>query len=200
MGSDHGSLTALNLSDVLLAFLHPCLYTRGVAAQFAAEDDYLDTILHNYRNRDIPLREFEIQLPTGLPDESLLADAVEKLNQLRPHDGVATAPSPLAPEVLQRLFVALDTSEESTVLNVLTAKTPLESIGIIKQTIDCLVAGWTELATQAGADEETRRLTPDDLLALLACVIVRSGVEQQHSMIHYAKLFRLGATLAPETE
>jgi hypothetical protein len=42
-------------------------------------------------------------------------------------------------EILQRLFVVMDTANEQTVLNVLTAKTPLKSISIIKQTIDILV-------------------------------------------------------------
>ncbi|KAH9823254.1 hypothetical protein DFH28DRAFT_353809 [Melampsora americana] len=188
------------IENVLMAFLHPSLYTKGVASHFAGEDDYLDTILHNYRKREIPLSEFAIEVPMRLQDESILSEAIEKLNQLRPSEGISCSPSPISPEVLQRLFVAMDTSEEQTVLGVLMAKTPLESIGIMKQTIDCLVTAWTEHATKAGVDEEARRLTPDDLLALLACVIVRSGVEQQHSLIHYAKVFRLGATLTPETD
>ncbi|PLW58784.1 hypothetical protein PCANC_00324 [Puccinia coronata f. sp. avenae] len=188
------------VENVLFAFLHSTLYSRGISCHYASEDDYLDSILHNYRKRLIPLSEFEIELPTALQDESLLTEAVEKLNQLRAYEGAYTSPSPLSPEILQRLFVAMDTADEQTVLNVLMAKTPLECISIIKQTIDILVSVWTDVSTQAGMDEEARRLTPDDLLALLASVIVRSGIQQQHSLIHYTKVFTISRSLSPETD
>jgi len=188
------------VENVLFAFLHPTLYSRGISCHYASEDDYLDSILHNYRKRQIPLSEFEIELPAALQDESLLTEAVDKLNQLRAYEGAYSCPSPVSPEILQRLFVAMDTADEQTVLNVLMAKTPLECISIIKQTIDILVSVWNDVSTQAGMDEEARRLTPDDLLALLASVIVRSGIQQQHSLIHYTKLFRLSGSLSPETD
>ncbi|OAV99687.1 hypothetical protein PTTG_25255 [Puccinia triticina 1-1 BBBD Race 1] len=188
------------VENVLFAFLHSTLYSRGLSCHYASEDDYLDSILHDYRRRQIPLSEFEIELPVGLQDESLLTEAVEKLNQLRAYEGAYSTPSPLSPEILQRLFVAMDTADEQTVLNVLMAKTPLECISIIKQTIDILVAVWNDVSTQAGMNEEARRLTPDDLLALLASVIVRSGIQQQHSLIQYTKVFRLSGSLSPETD
>ncbi|KAA1094577.1 hypothetical protein PGT21_025453 [Puccinia graminis f. sp. tritici] len=188
------------VENVLFAFLHPTLYSRGLSCHYASEDDYLDSILHGYRKRRIPLSEFEIELPAALQDESLLTEAVEKLNELRAYEGAYSSPSPLSPEILQRLFVAMDTVDEQTVLNVLMAKTPLECISIIKQTIDILVSVWTDVSTQAGMDEEARRLTPDDLLALLASVIVRSGIQQQHSLIQYTKVFRLSGSLTPETD
>jgi hypothetical protein len=96
-------------------------------------------ILHNYRKRQIPLSEFKIEPPTALQNKSLLIEAVEKLNQLRAYEGAYTSSSSLSSEILQRLFVVMDTADEQTVLNVLTAKTPLKSISIIKQTIDILV-------------------------------------------------------------
>ncbi|KAI9619128.1 hypothetical protein H4Q26_011808 [Puccinia striiformis f. sp. tritici PST-130] len=159
----------LGMSCLLLAFF--ALF-RGLSCHYASEDDYLDSILHDYRKRQIPLREFEIELPAALQDESLLTDAVEKLNQLRAYEGAYSTPSPLSPEILQRLFIAMDTADEQTVLNILMAKTPVECISIIKQTIDILVSVWKDVSTQAGMDEEAQRLTPDDLLALLASVIL----------------------------
>ncbi|KAI8447619.1 hypothetical protein BY996DRAFT_6479900 [Phakopsora pachyrhizi] len=58
----------------------------------------------------------------------------------------------------------MDTAEEKAILNVLLPKTPLESILIIKETIDILVSVWNEVSTQAGMNKESQRLTPDDLL------------------------------------
>lgn len=188
------------IENVLFAFLHATLYSRGISCHYASEDDYLDGILHNYRQRQIPLSEFAIELPSALQDESLLSEAVDKLNQLRAYEGAYTTPSPMSPEILQRLFVAMDTVDEQRVLNVLMAKTPLECISIIKQTIDILVLIWNDISAQAGMDDEARRLTPDDLLALLASVIVRSGVQQQHSLIQYIKVFRLSGSLSAETD
>ncbi|KAI9629042.1 hypothetical protein KEM48_011201 [Puccinia striiformis f. sp. tritici PST-130] len=188
------------VENVMFAFLHSSLYSRGLSCHYASEDDYLDSILHDYRKRQIPLREFEIELPAALQDESLLTDAVEKLNQLRAYEGAYSTPSPLSPEILQRLFIAMDTADEQTVLNILMAKTPVECISIIKQTIDILVSVWKDVSTQAGMDEEAQRLTPDDLLALLASVIVRSGIQQQHSLIQYVKVFRLTSSISPATD
>ncbi|MBW0483423.1 hypothetical protein O181_023138 [Austropuccinia psidii MF-1] len=189
------------IENVFFAFLHSSLYSRGISCHYASEDDYLDNILHNYRKRHIPLSEFEIELPKALQDESLLTEAVEKLNQLKPFDSAQTGTSSLSPEILQRLFVAMDTVDEQSVLNVLMAKTPYECISIIKQTIDILVSVCNEVLIHAGVGQDAQRLTPDDLLALLASVIVRSGVQQQHSLIHYTKVFRLSnSLLSPETD
>ncbi|CAH7686933.1 hypothetical protein PPACK8108_LOCUS21645 [Phakopsora pachyrhizi] len=188
------------VENVMLAFLHVPLYTKGVAFHLSNEDDSLDKILNNYRKRNIPLSQFEVDLPSALQDENLLTEAVEKLNQLLPLDILSPPPPSISPEILQGLFSIMDTAEEKAVLDVLLAKTPLESISIIKQTIDILVSVWNEVSTQAGMNEESRRLTPDDLLSLLASVIVRSGIKQQHSLIHYSKLFRLNGALSPEVD
>ncbi|KAI9627861.1 hypothetical protein H4Q26_017184, partial [Puccinia striiformis f. sp. tritici PST-130] len=159
------------VENVMFAFLHSSLYSRGLSCHYASEDDYLDSILHDYRKRQIPLREFEIELPAALQDESL---------------------------DFTTIVIAMDTADEQTVLNILMAKTPVECISIIKQTIDILVSVWKDVSTQAGMDEEAQRLTPDDLLALLASVIVRSGIQQQHSLIQYVKVFRLTSSISPQ--
>ncbi|KAI8444497.1 hypothetical protein BY996DRAFT_6425795 [Phakopsora pachyrhizi] len=92
-------------------------------------------------------------------------------------ENILSPPPPsISPEILQGLFSIMDTAEEKAVLNVLLAKTPLESILIIKETIDILVSVWNEVSTQAGMNEESQRLTPNDLLSLLASVIVHSVV------------------------
>ncbi|KAI8445615.1 hypothetical protein BY996DRAFT_6423845 [Phakopsora pachyrhizi] len=50
----------------------------------------------------------------------------------------------------------MDTAEEKAILNVLLPKTPLESILIIKETIDILVSVWNEVSTQAGMNKESQ--------------------------------------------
>ncbi|CAH7669642.1 hypothetical protein PPACK8108_LOCUS4287 [Phakopsora pachyrhizi] len=86
-----------------------------------------------------------------------LVETVEKLNQLLPLDILSPPPPLISPEILQGLFSIMDTAEEKGVLNVLLAKTPLESILIIKETIDILVSVWNEVSTQAGMNEESQR-------------------------------------------
>ena len=44
------------------------------------------------------------------------------------------------------------------------------------------------------------RVAPDDLIPLLAWVMVRSGVEDLESMLYFVKTFRLSDDLAAELE
>ncbi|KAK4056935.1 hypothetical protein OIO90_002185 [Microbotryomycetes sp. JL221] len=71
--------------------------------------------------------------------------------------------------------------------------TPLDCISIMHETIESIVQAVTEV-------DSTLRVTPDDLIPLLAYVIVKSNMRDLESLMHYAKTYRLHADLAPKLD
>lgn len=171
-----------------MGLLYANLYTTSVLPLFAQENSAINHILFLYRSRNISPADLGVDV-CDLGSGTSLQGAITAMSKLTPN-GTASASVPL--EVVLALRTDFGT-EEDVRRTLVEAGTPLGCISVMRLAIEEIVAAVE--GVKAGS-----RVAPDDLIPLLAWVMVRSGVEDLESMLYFAKTFRLSDDLAAELE
>ena len=164
------------------------LYTTSILPLFTQENSAINHILSLYRSRQISPSDLGVDV-CDLGNGTSLQGAIAAMSKLAPN---GIAPSSVPPEVV--LALRSDFGTEQEVRSAIDeARTPLGCISVMRLAIEEIVAAVERV--QAGS-----RVAPDDLIPLLAWVMVRSGVEDLESMLYFVKTFRLSDDLAAELE
>ncbi|KAM0752793.1 hypothetical protein T439DRAFT_378571 [Meredithblackwellia eburnea MCA 4105] len=183
VGDDQANLPQL-LENVVMGLLHSKLYTGSIVPQFAAENSAINHIISLYHTRNLTPADLGVdvcEFGEGAP----LAKAVAAMAHLTKAGG-----PPPTPELMAALEVYRDgCSVEMFGEELREAKTPLGCIAIMRLAIEEIV----EAVEAQGA-----RAVPDDLIPLVAWVVIQAQVEDMESLLYYVKTFRLGDNLAAE--
>jgi hypothetical protein len=173
-----------------MAFLYPSLYTDSILHMLRLEDQAFNRLLATYKQRGIPFRDFGVGLDV-LPD---LHPAIGTLGRLSSSATVSDLPLDAA-EVLSEVLPA----PYWDVLSVWNAKTPLYSTGVIRQMLDKVVHAVESITPLTGHGHR-HGVGTDELIPLLAYVIVQAQPLNLESLLFYVTHFRLSEALAPDLE
>ena len=117
-----------------------------------------------------------------------LQSAIDVMNEL---SDAKQSPSTQLLQTLTSLIPEADAAQLNVEIS--GATTPLGCITCIHEVIQRIVEAVRTI--DAGV-----RVAPDDLIPLLAWVVVKSKLQDIESLLEYVKTYRLGGNLAPELE
>lgn len=170
-----------------MGFLHDKLYTQSIHPLFSSEDALINHVLKLYRKREVIPADLGVDL-CDFGDGEALSLAVKSINSL---SASGTSPSPA---LIEACCAAIHSDQRESVTHLIRqARTPLGCISSIRQAIEDIVEAVRCL-------EPGQRVAPDDLIPLLAWVMVKSEITDIESLLFWIKTFRLSDTLAPEFE
>ncbi|KAG0738779.1 hypothetical protein G6F64_011493 [Rhizopus arrhizus] len=75
------------------------------------------------------------------------------------------------------------------------ASTPLEKAAVLKSTLDLISSAVHDSVQQFGHSTSDTSVTSDEMIPLLAFIIVQSGVRRKASLIYYMQHYRLARTI-----
>jgi hypothetical protein len=182
-----------------MAFAHDYVYTKTIKPLYANEEIEFGKLINLYRMHTVTLADFGIS--TGLYCEATFAPVVDILCELC---GSGTSRQELwekmPPQSYKRLvqLISQTTDSASTVIALLEAKTPLDTIAHLRKAIDELVKASS--VSESGHEDAPSRLATDDLLPLLSWAIVKASAKTLPSLLFYAKMFRLSAQTQSDSE
>jgi Vacuolar sorting protein 9 (VPS9) domain len=167
--------------NVTMALCHDKVYAH-VRNSKQEEDARLDRVLQAYEESRTSLSDFLADIPRSLRRPGRL-DACIKIF------GAISAPDATFSEVMRSIGSGL--------------RTPLETLDIIKNTIEaigeaCVPDGpaysHTLSPTLSSSSHKSRfvDLSTDELLPILSFIVVKSGVRQLSSLLSYINLFHMG--------
>lgn len=172
------------MCSVIMAFLYNRIYQHSIYPVYQEEDYVLQQHISAYSS--VSIGEF------GIPcfSEAALQPAIDALVETV---GSGSTKQELwermSPPVYKKLVQTISetTNSASTVIALLEAKTPLDCASQLRKVIDELVK-----AADAGKEHApSRNLAADDLIPLLAWVVVRASAQSLESLLFYTKSFRL---------
>jgi hypothetical protein len=174
-----------------MAFLHSSLYSNSIVDLCQAEDQALNSLLATYKQQGIQFRDFGVGLDV-LPD---LHAAIITLARLS-----SSVSGFVLPRNAAGIFFDLLSSPtriECNLSSIEAAKTPLRSIGLVRQMLDEVVHAVESIGPLTG---RSRGIGTDELIPLLAYVTVQAQPQYLESLLFYVTRFRLSDTLAPDLE
>ncbi|KAI8981881.1 hypothetical protein BDF20DRAFT_912109 [Mycotypha africana] len=178
--SEHDRFLELveNIS-VVMSFLYKKVWKQSLPSLLASQDNHIQHLSQLYFN--VPLSQFALRYPISEMDRSCFQKAIGMFQQLNsPHYASVLDPH------------AVPSSTEA-------AFTPLEKLAALKSTLNILSDTVTEFIqhfegnTAAAATKgiDSASLTSDELIPLLAYVMIQSQVGRIASMIYYMQHYRL---------
>lgn len=147
----------------------------------------MNHILSLYRSRSVLPSELGVDICDFGRGEALRA-AIAAMAKLSRY-GVTIGS--VAPELLNVLKE--DSSEQHVLKTLVEARTPLGCISAMR-------LAMSEIVDAGERVKPGSRAAPDDLIIILAWVIVQSGANDLESLIYFVKTFRLSDYLAAEME
>ena len=176
-----------------MAFLHNRIYQQSIQPVYQEEDLALQMHIDAYST--VTIRDFGIP---SFEDASLLS-AIEAMA-----DAVGSGSSKqelwerLSPQVYKKLVQTISetTNSASTVIALLEARTPLDCASQLRRVIDEVV----KAADQGKADTARNSLAADDIIPLLAWIVVKASAKNLESLLFYTKTFRLAETSQGDLE
>lgn len=171
-----------------MGFLYDKLYVQSIHRLFTPENALVNHVLKLYRKRQILPADLGVDL-CDFGDGASLSIAVESINRLSSNSG-----PPPSPTLVQACCPSTVPEERVTMVQLIhRARTPLGCISSIRQAIEDIVEAVRKV-------EPGLRVAPDDLIPLLAWIMVKSDIVDTESLLFWIKTFRLGDDLAPENE
>lgn len=151
-----------------------------------------------YRSQSLHIVDYGVS--SGKYSETAFAPVVNLLSELcgsgaRRHELWEKMP----PQSYKRLvqLISETTDSASTVIALLEAKTPLDTIAHLRKAIDELVKATS---SSDSGHEEPNRLATDDLIPLISWALVKASAKNLPSLLFYAKSFRLCGTSKSDSE
>lgn len=146
-------------------------------------------ILRVYRQRTLTPADLGVDLCDFGQGDALRA-AIASMSTIGPP---STDSKPLVPELVQACCTIFGEERSVTTQIISSARTPLGCISSMRQAIEDIVEAVKTV-------EHDLRVAPDDLIPLLAWVLVKSNAVDLESLLFWIKTFRLSEGLAPEYE
>ena len=166
-----------------MAFLHQKIYAVSLLPLFIAENQRLNIIIATYNERRLDLTSFGVRL-LGHIDFPKAVSLIKQLSGSNDDDSIS---SPLSPAAIQKLYQTTQgiPSGDTVVHALLDARTPFDSITLIRLAIDELV----NQVPEEGEAQQMRNISTDELIPLLAYTIVAAGALDLESMLFYIHNF-----------
>ena len=171
-----------------MAFLHNSIFVRSIGPIYATDDVKLGAIMSLYRERNLGLAQFGVAVHEADKfDLSLACEYAEQLTRRAMPASLDNGDKSTLDSLTELLAECNVAEAEHRACAVLDACTPLDSVALIRRTIDAIV----QAANIAMAQENDfgHAVATDDLIPLLAYVIVKSGVQNLESWFFWVKTF-----------
>lgn len=193
------ALTQPCVYSVTMAFAHDYVYSKTIGPSFSHQENDLGNLVNTYRIHTIQMADFGIS--TGNYSEASLAPVVDILSELagsgtRRHELWEKMTSQSYKRLVQ--LISQTTDSAATVIALLEARTPLDTIAQLRKAIDELVKATS--SSDSGHEESYSRLATDDLIPLLSWALVKANAKTLPSLVYYAKMFRLSAHTQADSE
>lgn len=176
--------------SVIMAFAHDYVYTKTISPSFIHEETDFGNIINTYRLQNLQIVDFGVS--SGNHSETAFAPVVDILSEMC-GSGARRQElwEKMLPQSYKRLvqLISETTDSASTVIALLEAKTPLDTIAHLRKAIEELVKATS--ISDSGHEEPYSRLATDDLIPLVSWALVKANAKSLPSLLFYAKSFRL---------
>ncbi|GAA5806238.1 hypothetical protein HPULCUR_011769 [Helicostylum pulchrum] len=162
--SEHDQFLEL-VENVVMSFLHKKIWIQSLQSLLSSQDNYLDTVCYTYST--VTLSQYSIRYPISEMNLSCFRDAINNFKRLDSD--------------------IIDTTTKHSPL----AFTPLEKLTVLKTTLDLISLAVSDYVKDFGNGTCDTSVTADELIPLLAFVIVQSNVPRLASLIYYMQYYRL---------
>ncbi|KAI8331644.1 hypothetical protein BD560DRAFT_55776 [Blakeslea trispora] len=167
--SEHDRFLEL-VENVVMGFLHKKIWVHTLQSLLASQDSYMDHICDCYDT--VELSQFSLRHPISEMRTSHFKKAIECFQRI--DCGSSSLVEPY----------------ESTLKHV--AYTPLEKLEAVKSTLELITSAVSDYIEQEpGNHHSDSSVTADEMIPLLAFVIVQSNVSRIASSIYYMQYYRL---------
>ena len=169
-----------------MAFMHNHLYEHSIKPIFQHDDGELARLILAYKKASVSLADFGI----GGLSASSFSSANRTLAGLAGREGMHSELwEKMAPANYKRLvqLISETTDSASTVIGLLEARTPSDSGNTLQRIID----EATRAVELANGQPLPTSLAPDELIPLLAWMIINGNVHSLDSLLYYTRTFRL---------
>lgn len=182
-----------------MAFAHDYVYSKTIKPSYSHHEMDFGNVINVYRVHTITMADFGIS--SGYYSEAAFAPVIDILSELC-GSGVSRQElwEKMPPQSYKRLvqLISQTTDSASTVIALLEARTPLDTIAHLRKAIDELVKATS--SSDSGHEEKYNRLATDDLIPILSWAIVKANAKSLPSLLFYAKMFRLATHKQADSE
>lgn len=182
-----------------MAFAHDYVYSKTISPSFSHQEGDFGNLINTYRIHAIQIADFGIS--SRHYSEPAFAPVVDTLSELC-GSGARRQElwEKMPPQSYKRLvqLISQTTDSATTVIALLEARTPLDTIAHLRKAIDGLVKATS--SSDSGHEESYSRLATDDLIPLLSWALVKANAKTLPSLLFYAKMFRLSAHTHADSE
>ncbi|KAL9548606.1 hypothetical protein MBANPS3_005601 [Mucor bainieri] len=165
--SEHDQFLEL-VENVVMSFLHKKIWIQSLQSLLASQDNYLDTICYTYSN--VTLSQYSLRYPISEMHLSCFDEAITNFRRL---DSDSSNVEPYKSTLKQLAF------------------TPLEKLAVVKSTLDLITSTVRDYVQDFGNGISDTSVTADEMIPLLAFVIVQSNVPRIASLVYYMQYYRL---------
>ncbi|CEP14097.1 hypothetical protein [Parasitella parasitica] len=165
--SEHDQFLEL-VENVVMSFLHKKIWIQSLQSLLASQDNYIDTICYTYSN--VTLSQYSLRYPISEMHLSCFDEAITNFRRLDT-DNCNVEPHKSASKLL--------------------AFTPLEKLAVVKSTLDLISSAVHDYVRDFGNGNSDTSVTSDEMIPLLAFVIVQSNVPRLASLVYYMQYYRL---------
>ena len=176
-----------------MAFLHSRIYQQSIQPVYQEEDAVLRNHLDAYAS--ITMNELGL---SGFADTSFAAAVDAMTEAVGGNSSKQELWERMSPQVYKKLVQTISetTNSASTVIALLEARTPLDCASQLRRVINEVV----KATDQGRIDASRNSLAADDLIPLLAWIVVRASAQNLESLLFYTKTFRLAETSQGDLE
>ncbi|KAL7327505.1 hypothetical protein PS15p_205925 [Mucor circinelloides] len=165
--SEHDQFLEL-VENVVMSFLHKKIWIQSLQSLLASQDNYLDTICYAYSN--VTLSQYSLRYPISEMHLSCFDEAITNFRRL---DSDSSNVEPYKSTLKQLAF------------------TPLEKLAVVRSTLDLITSTVRDYVQDFGNGISDTSVTADEMIPLLAFVIVQSNVPRIASLVYYMQYYRL---------
>ncbi|KAI8375058.1 hypothetical protein EDC96DRAFT_497726 [Choanephora cucurbitarum] len=166
--SEHDRFLEL-VENVVMGFLHKKIWVHTLQSLLASQDSYLDHICDCYDT--VELSQYSLRHPISEMRASHFRKAIDCFQRI--DCGSSSLVEPY----------------ESTLKHL--AFTPLEKLEVVKSTLELISSAVADYIEQEPSNHSDSSVTADEMIPLLAFVIVQSNVSRIASSIYYMQYYRL---------
>ena len=168
--------------------MHDYLYEKTLKPLLSRKDAVLSEIISVYRSSSITMDDF------GIGSLSYMGFDAEVKRLSNSAEGEASRQElweKMPPSSYKRLnqIISETTDSASTVISLLEARTPLDCAGQFRRIIQDLVKS----AEMQQTSDTRSSLATDDLIPLLAWLVVQAAPSSFYSLVHYVRHYRLSS-------
>ncbi|CAO3627415.1 unnamed protein product [Mucor hiemalis] len=169
--SEHDQFLEL-VENVVMGFLHKKIWIQSLQSLLSSQDNYIDTICYTYSN--VTLNQYSLRYPISEMHVSCFQEAINNFKRLDSDNSTVVDPYKTISSKHQQL-----------------AFTPLEKLAVVKTTLDLISSAVHDYIKNFGNGNSDTSVTADEMIPLVAFVVVQSNVPRIASLIYYMQYYRL---------